>query len=204
MYLETISSTGGKIVCLLNLANIFVGHKMYQSAKNILLKLFLHKFHIIFAVIYKDYYLSNMNDKDSGANSQNYRETNSSGWGRVGNFRPKNFSSEVGIDGTIGLFRRNSGCSPEQKILGIPFCSMEQKYKQTLGILFQTFPRKRQQLEIPFRSTVCLGWKHAVISVCWSRIFCKTNFFMPFPFELRNRLFRKLRNALEWALSSAE
>jgi hypothetical protein len=118
MHLETISSTGGQIVYLLNLANIFVGLKMYQSAKNIRLKLVLHKFHIIFAVIYKDYYLSNMDDKDSGANSQNYRETNSSGWGRVGNFRPKNFSAEVGIDGTIGLFRRNSGCSAEQKILG--------------------------------------------------------------------------------------
>ncbi len=58
---------------------------------------------------------------------------------RVGNFRQKNYSAEDGIDGTIGLFRRNSGCSAEQKTLGIPlriipqrrknkeFCTVEQK-----------------------------------------------------------------------------
>jgi hypothetical protein len=32
------------------------------------------------------------------------------------------------------------------------FRSVEQKYKQTLGILFRIIPRKRQQLGIPFRS----------------------------------------------------
>jgi hypothetical protein len=41
--------------------------------------------------------------------------------GRVGNFRQKNYSAEDGIDGTIGLFQLNSGCSTEQKTLGIPF-----------------------------------------------------------------------------------
>ncbi len=35
---------------------------------------------------------------------------------RVGNFRQKNNSAEDGIDGTNGYFRRNSGCSAEQKI----------------------------------------------------------------------------------------
>ena len=35
---------------------------------------------------------------------------------RVGNFRQKNNSAEGGIDGTKGYFRRNSGCSAEQKI----------------------------------------------------------------------------------------
>jgi hypothetical protein len=35
---------------------------------------------------------------------------------RVGNFRQKNNSAEDGIDGTNGYFRRNSGCSVEQKI----------------------------------------------------------------------------------------
>ncbi len=35
--------------------------------------------------------------------------------GRVGNFRQKNNSAEDGIDGTKGYFRRNSGCSAEQK-----------------------------------------------------------------------------------------
>ncbi len=34
---------------------------------------------------------------------------------RVGNFRQKNNSAEDGIDGTTGYFRRNSGCSAEQK-----------------------------------------------------------------------------------------
>ncbi len=37
------------------------------------------------------------------------------GEGRVGNLRQKNNSAEDGIDGTNGYFRRNSGCSAEQK-----------------------------------------------------------------------------------------
>ncbi len=53
----------------------------------------------------------------------------------VGNFRQKNNSAEDGIDGTNGYFRLNSGCSAEQKTLGIPF---------------RTLPRKRKQLGIPF------------------------------------------------------
>ncbi len=57
---------------------------------------------------------------------------------RVGNFRQKNNSAEDRIDGTIGYFRRNSGCSAEQKNLVIPF---------------RTLPRKRKQLGIPFRGT---------------------------------------------------
>ncbi len=57
---------------------------------------------------------------------------------RVGNFRQKINSAEDGIDGTNGYFRRNSGCSAEQKTLGIPF---------------RTVPRKRRRLRIPFRWT---------------------------------------------------
>ncbi len=57
---------------------------------------------------------------------------------RVGNFRQKNYSAEVGIDGTNGYFRQNSGRSAEQKTLGIPF---------------RTFPRKRKQLGIPIHGT---------------------------------------------------
>ncbi len=37
-------------------------------------------------------------------------------WTRVGNFRQKNNSAEDGIVGTNGYFRRNSGCSAEQKL----------------------------------------------------------------------------------------
>jgi hypothetical protein len=54
---------------------------------------------------------------------------------RVGNFRQKNNSAEEGIDGTNGYFRRNSGCSLEQKLSVLcsgrennsEFLSMEQK-----------------------------------------------------------------------------
>jgi hypothetical protein len=58
---------------------------------------------------------------------------------RAGYFRQKNYSTEDGMDGTIGLFQWNSGCSAEQKTLEIPFepfpkgeecsefCAMEQK-----------------------------------------------------------------------------
>ncbi len=53
--------------------------------------------------------------------------------GRVDNFRQKNYSTEDGIDGTIGLFRRNSA---EQKTLGIPFRINSQRRKK-LGILYR-------------------------------------------------------------------
>ncbi len=84
---------------------------------------------------------------------------------RVGNFRQKNNSAEDGIDGTNGYFRRNSGCSAEQKLSEFrsepfrgrenssEFRSLEQKYKHTLRITFQTLQRKRKQLWIPFRGT---------------------------------------------------
>ncbi len=58
---------------------------------------------------------------------------------RVGNFQQKNYSAEDGIDGTVAWFQRNSGCSVEQKTLGIPF---------------RTIPQKRKQLGIP-----CCGTK---------------------------------------------
>jgi hypothetical protein len=76
-------------------------------------------------------------------------------------------SAEDGIDGTIGLFRRNSGCSAEQKTLGIPFRTIPEMRKM-FGILhcgtkieenFSNFvlnhsaQRKRKQLGIPFRGT---------------------------------------------------
>jgi hypothetical protein len=57
---------------------------------------------------------------------------------RVGNFQQKNNSVEDGIDATNDHFRLNSGCSAEQKPLGIPF---------------RTLPRKRKKLGIPFRGT---------------------------------------------------
>ncbi len=103
------------------------------------------------------------------------------------------------------MFRRNSGCSAEQKTLGIPFRTIPQKRKmlgilchetkleansrnfvlnhsaeqKTLGIAFQTVPQRSKMLE--FRSEACLEQKHAVYSVCKSRIFfIKLTFFMPF------------------------
>jgi hypothetical protein len=47
----------------------------------------------------------------------------------------KNNSTEDGIDGTDGYFRRNSSSSAEQKILGIPFHTLLWKRKQ-LGTPF--------------------------------------------------------------------
>jgi hypothetical protein len=72
-----------------------------------------------------------------------------------------------GIDRTIGLFWGNSGCSAEQKTLGILIRTIpwkrkmlgimysEQKYKQTLGIPFRTILQKR---------------KNALNSVCVTKI----------------------------------
>jgi hypothetical protein len=48
----------------------------------------------------------------------------------------KNYSAEDVIDGKIGLFRRNSGCSAEQKIFGIPFRTIPCKRKM-FGFLFR-------------------------------------------------------------------
>jgi hypothetical protein len=53
---------------------------------------------------------------------------------KVGNFRQKNYSAEDGIDGKISVFRWNSGCSAEQKTLGIPFQTIPQRRKM-FGIL---------------------------------------------------------------------
>ncbi len=82
---------------------------------------------------------------------------------RVGNFRQKNNSSENGIDGTTGYFRRNSGCSVKQKALGIPFPTLPRKKKQLgnsfrwtkieAGFPSRTLQQKRNQLGIPFRGT---------------------------------------------------
>ena len=92
---------------------------------------------------------------------------------RVGNFRHKNFSAEDRLNGTIGLFRRNSGCSAEQKTLGIPFRIVPQR-RQMLGILYHgtkieansrnsvlNHSAEQKTLGIPFRSmsrtkTCCL------------------------------------------------
>jgi hypothetical protein len=43
---------------------------------------------------------------------------------------------EDGIDGTIDLFRRNAGCSAEQKTLEIPFQIIPERRKK-LGILYR-------------------------------------------------------------------
>jgi hypothetical protein len=100
------------------------------------------------------------------------------------------------------LFRRNSGCSAEQKTLGILLRINLQRRKK-LGILYRRtkieansrnfdsnhstadkptrnsvpWNKKRSKLS-EFRSEACIGQKHAGNSVCWSRIFCI--FFMSF------------------------
>ncbi len=79
---------------------------------------------------------------------------------RVGNFRQKNNSAEDGIDGTNGYFRRNSGCSAEQKSLGIPFRtfrgrennsefrSVEQKYSRSQ--LSEFLLRSEKEVDVRF------------------------------------------------------
>jgi hypothetical protein len=46
---------------------------------------------------------------------------------RAGNFLQKNYSAEDGIEGTIGLCRRNSGCSAEKETFGIPAVARNRK-----------------------------------------------------------------------------
>jgi hypothetical protein len=157
----------------------------------------------------------------------------------VGNFRQKNYSAEDGIDGTIGLFRRNSGCSAEQKILGIPFRTIPLRRKM-LGILYhgtkleanarnsvlnQSAEEQKTRNSVPwkkntskhlefcsepfrgrdnnseFRSEACLKhvWDENMLSILFAGegFFVKLIFFhaISFSSELRNRLFRKPRNA---------
>jgi hypothetical protein len=118
------------------------------------------------------------------------------------------------------LFWRNSGCSAEHKTPGIRFQTIPQRRKM-LGILdwgtkieensrnFILKPfhgrdatrnsvlwnKKRSKLS-EFCSEAFCQRKQASNSVCWSRIFCKTDIFhvIPFRSELRNRLFREPRN----------
>jgi hypothetical protein len=67
---------------------------------------------------------------------------------RVGNFRQRNYSLEDGIDETIGLFQRNSGCSVEQKTLKIPFRTFSQR-RRMLAILYHG-TKQELTLRIPF------------------------------------------------------
>jgi hypothetical protein len=123
----------------------------------------------------------------------------------------KKNSAEDGIDETRGLFRRNSGCSAEQKTLRIPFQTISRKRKmlgiqnveqkkETIGIPFRTIPRRRNQLRILFCGTKIEEnfWKFVskhfaeentlsiLCKLFW--LFGKTNFFrlIPFHSELRN------------------
>ncbi len=76
---------------------------------------------------------------------------------RVGNFGQKNYSAEYGIDGTNGYFRRNSGCSAEQKTS--EFRSAEEKttrnsvmWKNT-SKLSEFHSTEEKPLGIPFRGS---------------------------------------------------
>jgi hypothetical protein len=77
---------------------------------------------------------------------------------------------EDGIDGTNGYFRRNSGCSVEQKTSEFrsqsfrgrennsEFRSVGQKKKLTLGIPFRTLPRKRKKV-LKIKLTKEMRWR---------------------------------------------
>jgi hypothetical protein len=87
------------------------------------------------------------------------------------------------------LFRRNYGCSAEQKILGIPFRTVPQRRKMH-GILNNGTKKganawnsvlnhsaEEKQLGIPFQS---MSWKKTIL-FAGARFFVKLIFFMPFP-----------------------
>jgi hypothetical protein len=138
---------------------------------------------------------------------------------------PKNYSAQDGIGGTIGFFRRNSGCSAELKILGIPFRTIPKKrkmlgipYRGTKieakgGIPFQTIPQKRKQLgrtrnpdparnrslgsSVPHNKTrppqILKIEPEKTTFVCSGKLILPG---IPFRSELRNGLFRGIRNTL--------
>jgi hypothetical protein len=80
--------------------------------------------------------------------------------------------------------------SAEEKKHGIPFCGTKIQANT-----WNSVPNYSAE-EITTRNS---DENILSISVCWSRIICKTNFFHAISFrsELRNRLFRKPRNASE-------
>ncbi len=100
---------------------------------------------------------------------------------RVGNFRQKKFSAEDGIDGTIGLFRRNSGCSVEKKTLGIPFRTILQKIKQL------EIPFHRTKIEANSRNSLP---KNFVDENTFSILFAAAGVFVKQIFSCNSVLFR--------------
>jgi hypothetical protein len=116
----------------------------------------------------------------------------------VGNFRQNNYSRKTEWAEQLVC----SGCSAEQKTFRI----IPQRRKK-LGILYRgtkkeansqnfvpnysskekptrsSVPRNKKRSKFSeFRSEACLGQKHAVNSVCWSRIFVN-KLFSIFPFR---------------------
>jgi hypothetical protein len=77
--------------------------------------------------------------------------------------------AEDGIDGTIGLFQWNSGCSAEQKTLRIPFQTVPQRRKM-LGILF-----RGKKIEANSRNSVP---KHVLDRNMLSFLFAGAGFFV--------------------------
>ncbi len=88
------------------------------------------------------------------------------------------------------LLYRNS-IPQRKKMLGILYRGTKIEANSRNSVLNHSVEEKTTRNSVPwnknrsklleFRSEACLGRKHAVNSVWWSRIFCKTNFFMSFP-----------------------
>jgi hypothetical protein len=102
---------------------------------------------------------------------------------RVGNFRRKNYSAEDGIDGTIGLFRRNSGYSAEQKIIGIPVRTVPQRRKM-LGILYHGTKLEANAWNSLLNHST--EEKTTRTSVPWNKNICKHLEFCSEPFRGRD------------------
>ncbi len=99
---------------------------------------------------------------------------------RVGNFRQKNNSAEVGIDGTNGYFRRNSGCSAEQNSQNsVPNPSTEEKTTRN------SVPLNKNKSKLSeFPSNTSAEEKRTWNSVRWNK---KRRILSEFPSELFRR-----------------
>ncbi len=97
----------------------------------------------------------------------------------------KNNSTEDGIDGTNDHFQRNSGCSAEQKPLGIPFRTLPLKRKQ-LGIPLNSVPwNKNRSILLEFGSEPFRGRETSRNSVPWNKTRNKLSEFRSEPFRGR-------------------
>jgi hypothetical protein len=109
---------------------------------------------------------------------------------RVGNFREKNNSAEDGIDGTNGYFRRNSGCSAEQKISEFrsePFRGREKNSE------FRSVEQKIEAISRNSLPNIPAEDKRTRNSVLWNKYRSKLSEFRSEPFRGKETTQNKTR-----------